>query len=178
MRGCDFVVWMRPSRSLRARVLERDDDAASRRSAGSARRKPIASSTRSCGWGRLVTCWGRLWLHQLARRSSGGAGGLWFRSAWRCSVVMRTAAPTQTRSTPSAMGSSVPAWPTRRTPLPLRTRPMTLKDVRPRGLLKLRMPAEGDTGGALIGAYSSARGWRSADTFFIRSSMRAPSSIV
>ena len=52
----------------------------------------------------------------------------------------RVACPTNTGSTPVAMGSSVPAWPTLRVFRTLRSLPHTSMDVQPAGLSIITMP--------------------------------------
>src|SRR5712691_8767395 len=52
----------------------------------------------------------------------------------------RVARPSSTGSTPSAIGSSVPAWPTRFWSASRRTLATTSCEVQPRGLLTFRMP--------------------------------------
>ena len=54
---------------------------------------------------------------------------------------MRVACPRNTGSTPRANGSSVPPWPTRRTPVRRRTRATMSCDVGPIGLSTTRMPS-------------------------------------
>src|SRR5438876_9485399 len=53
----------------------------------------------------------------------------------------RVARPSRTGRTPEAMGSSVPAWPTRFCDASRRTLATTSCDVQPVGLLTFRMPA-------------------------------------
>src|ERR1700687_8637 len=54
----------------------------------------------------------------------------------------RVARPSRTGKTPSAIGSSVPAWPTRFWPARLRTFATTSCEVQPFGLLTLSMPVK------------------------------------
>src|SRR5215469_12959917 len=65
----------------------------------------------------------------------------------------RVAFSTPTTSTPVAMGSSVPAWPTRRVPARRRIRATTSCEVSPAGLSTMTSPLAGVTGrlGALAG---------------------------
>src|SRR6202022_267230 len=54
----------------------------------------------------------------------------------------RVARPSRIGRTPSAIGSRVPAWPTRFWPARRRTRATTSCEVHPVGLLILRMPVK------------------------------------
>src|SRR5680860_1471946 len=84
--------------------------------------------------------------------------------------IRRVTRPMATTTTPVAMGSSVPAWPTLRTPVALRTRATTSWLVMPDALSTMRKPsvirqsptdlldrrlgrpAEGEPGGVVVTA--------------------------
>src|SRR4051794_8031876 len=65
----------------------------------------------------------------------------------------RVARPSSTGSTPPAIGSSVPAWPTRFWPARRRTLATTSCDVQPLGLSILRIPTRSVMSGVAMLAF-------------------------
>ena len=95
-----------------------------RRSPPPCRRSPVTSPAASSVWSRCPARPRRRTLAGVARRS---AAGVW-------------PSPTATTSTPVASGSSVPAWPTWRSPKRRRSMPTTSWLVTPAGLSTMARP--------------------------------------